>query len=99
MWFFDCYNQMLCTVLARLQVGMSDHSSSLNFCRSKEKKHKQNLKCYKEKKDRQQMEVQWKWTSYNFECIERMGSVKGVGWIYDFGWTRQLGYGLIRELC
>jgi hypothetical protein len=26
------------------------------------------------------------------------GNVMGVGWVCDFGWTRQLGYGLIREL-
>ncbi len=42
----DCCNQMLCIVLAKMQVGMSAHSSSLNFCRSKERKHQKNLKCY-----------------------------------------------------
>jgi hypothetical protein len=25
--------------------------------------------------------------------------VKGVRRVHDFGWTRHLGYGLIKELC
>jgi len=37
--FPNCYNQMLCTVFAKLQVAMSTHSSSLNFCKSKERKY------------------------------------------------------------
>jgi hypothetical protein len=32
--------------LARLQVGMSAHSSSLNFYRRKERKDQQNLECH-----------------------------------------------------
>jgi len=44
--FPDYYNQMLCIVSAKLQLGMSAHSSSLNFYRSKEIKHQQNLKCH-----------------------------------------------------
>jgi hypothetical protein len=43
---------MLCIVLARMQVGMSAHSSLL-----KEKKHKKNLKCYNKKGDKLKMEV------------------------------------------
>jgi len=39
---------MLCTFSTRLQVGMSTHSSSLNFCKSKARKYQQNLKCQNE---------------------------------------------------
>ncbi len=47
----------------KLQVGMSTHSSSLNFYRSKEKKHQQNLKCRNRVGMRVQMELESKWNS------------------------------------
>jgi hypothetical protein len=37
---------MLYIVLAILQVGMSTHSSPLNFCKKNEKKDEQNMKCH-----------------------------------------------------
>jgi hypothetical protein len=45
---------------------MFTHSSSLNFCRSKENKHLQNLSCHNEDGGKR------KWIS-NFECIEEKG--------------------------
>jgi hypothetical protein len=42
--FPDYFNHMLCTVLAKLQVGISAHSSSLNFCKIKKRKDEKNLK-------------------------------------------------------
>ncbi len=64
---------MLCTIYVKLQVGMSTHFSSLNFCRSKETKLQPNLKCHNENGGRMQMEIKCKWNS-SFECIEERGS-------------------------
>ncbi len=56
---FNYYNSMLCIVLAKLQVGMPTHSSSLNFCRRKEKKDQQNMKCHNANGTWVQMEFQF----------------------------------------
>jgi hypothetical protein len=74
LWFLECHNQMLCIVLVKLQVDMFTHSSSLNFYKSKEMKYQKILKCYNRKGDKLQMELEWKWTSYNFECTKKKGS-------------------------
>jgi len=73
--FPNCYNQMLCTIYVRLQVGMSTHSSSLNFCRSKETKIQQNLKCHNVNGGRMQMEFKCKWNS-SLECMEERRNCK-----------------------
>ncbi len=56
--------------LSQIQVGMSTHSSSLNFCKRKEKKGQQNLKCHNTNGSTDgsgvQMELECKWNS-NFE--------------------------------
>jgi hypothetical protein len=39
-------------------MGVSTHSSSLNLCKSKERKHEKILKCYNKKGDRLQMELE-----------------------------------------
>jgi hypothetical protein len=49
-----CYAQFS----VRLQMSMYAHSSSLNFYKSKEKKHQKNLKCYNGKGGRLQMELE-----------------------------------------
>jgi hypothetical protein len=36
-------NQMLCTILARLQVDISTHIMSLNFCKYQEKHIRQKI--------------------------------------------------------
>jgi hypothetical protein len=73
--FLNCCNQMLCTVYAKLWVGMFAHSSSLNICRSKEKKHRQNLKWHTIVGARMQMELESKWNSY-VKCKQEKDSKK-----------------------
>ncbi len=45
-------------------------SPSLNFCRSREKKPQENLKCHNKVGARVQMELESKWNSY-FECKQK----------------------------
>jgi hypothetical protein len=49
---------MVYTILVRLQVGMFAHSSSLNLCKSKERKHFLKMKFYNGEGDRPQMELE-----------------------------------------
>ncbi len=48
-------------------MGMYAHSSSLNFCRSREKKHQIFFKCHNKVGVKVQIELESKWKSY-FEC-------------------------------
>jgi hypothetical protein len=53
--FPNCYNKTLCIVSVRSQVGMSTHYSSLNFYKSKERKHEKIWNVTTKK------EIEYKW--------------------------------------
>jgi len=86
---------MICIVFARLQVGMSTHSSSLNFCRSKEKKHQQNLNYHNRVGTKVQMELERKWNSY-FKCKQERESHKKLK-DEIFTWTMNRPHFLTRK--